>query len=331
MTKPLLEVANLSADIVSADGTSRRALRDVSFALMRGERLGIVGESGAGKSLLAMSLLRLLPAAARVCAGKIMFDGDDVLQMSNDKLREVRGARMAMIFQDPMTTLNPVLTIGEQLAECARGCNKKQARQMALHRLREVAIPSAEVRMRAYPHELSGGMRQRVVIAAALISEPDMIIADEPTTALDVTIQAEIMALLAALCQKRKMALILITHDLSLASQMTDRLMVMYAGAAVECGRTADVINKPLHPYTKGLLSALPENHNDDGEGKKFNQIPGRMPPLSDIPSGCAFHPRCNIAAKECQQQTPALTEVQPQRFAACPRTEILMTQNPNH
>ncbi|MGI9338705.1 MAG: ABC transporter ATP-binding protein [Gammaproteobacteria bacterium] len=327
MTKALLEVADLSADITSADGIRRRALRGVSFSLMRGERLGIVGESGAGKSLLALALLRLLPPAANVCGGAILFDGADVLQLSADKLRKVRGGRMAMIFQDPMTTLNPVLTIGEQLAECARDCSKKQARELALRRLREVAIPSAEARMRAYPHELSGGMRQRVVIAAALISEPDIIIADEPTTALDVTIQAEIMALLARLCQVRKMALILITHDLSLASQMTDRLMVMYAGAAVECGNTADVIGKPLHPYTRGLLSALPENYNDDKEGRKFNQIPGRMPPLADIPAGCAFHPRCAIAAGQCRTKTPPLAEVKPQWFAACPRTDMSSPQ----
>lgn len=319
----LINVCDLSADITGADGIRRRALRGVSFDVKSGERLGIVGESGAGKSLLALSLLRLLPAAAEVCAGTIMFDGADILTLSAKQLRNVRGARMAMIFQDPMTTLNPVLTIGEQLAECARGCNKKQAQALAVRRLREVAIPAAESRMRAYPHELSGGMRQRVVIAAALISEPDIIIADEPTTALDVTIQAEIMALLAGLCQKRKMALILITHDLSLASQMTDRLMVMYAGAAVECGKTADVITNPQHPYTRGLLAALPENYNNNGGEKKFNQIPGRMPSLSDIPTGCAFHPRCNIADNNCQSQTPKLAEIKPQWFAACPRTDI--------
>lgn len=321
---PLINVCDLSADITGTDGIRRRALREVSFAINRGERLGIVGESGAGKSLLALSLLRLLPPAAKVCGGNIMFDGADILTLSPKQLRHVRGGRMAMIFQDPMTTLNPVLTIGEQLAECARGCSNKQAQELAIRRLREVAMPAAESRMRAYPHELSGGMRQRVVIAAALISEPDIIIADEPTTALDVTIQAEIMALLAGLCQRRKMALILITHDLSLASQMTDRLMVMYAGAAVECGKTTDVINNPQHPYTRGLLAALPENHNDGGGGKKFNQIPGRMPPLSDIPRGCAFHPRCGIADNNCKIQTPKLAEVKPQWFAACPRTDIL-------
>lgn len=324
-------VGNLSADITGADGKSRRALRDVSFAINRGERMAIVGESGAGKSLLALSLLRLLPPAASVCGGTILFDGADVLHMPPDELRAIRGGRMAMIFQDPMTTLNPVLTIGEQLAECARGCDKKQAEALALRRLTEVAIPAAKTRMRAYPHELSGGMRQRVVIAAALISEPDIIIADEPTTALDVTIQAEIMALLAKLCRERKMALVLITHDLSLASQITDRLMVMYAGAAVECGRTADVIGNPQHPYTRGLLAALPENHNNNGGRKRFNQIPGRMPPLADIPGGCAFHPRCAIAADECREKLPPLAEVKPQWFAACPRTSIRHSPSIRH
>ena len=317
----LLSVDNLSATITDGDGNCRRALRDVSFVLAGGERLGIVGESGAGKSLLALSILRLLPPAAAISGGRIMFDGADILQLPPEQLRRVRGGRIAMIFQDPMTTLNPVLTIGEQLAECviAHGGNKKQARELALQRLREVAIPAAQTRMRAYPHELSGGMRQRVVIAAALISEPDMIIADEPTTALDVTIQAEIMALLAQLCRVRKMALILITHDLSLASQMTDRLMVMYGGAAVECGNTADMINAPLHPYTRGLLAALPENRT----GGRFNQIPGRMPSLADIPAGCAFHPRCAIAGEQCKQQTPPLMEIKAGWFAACPRTDI--------
>lgn len=314
----LLSVADLSASFTGADGVERRALHGVSFSLARGARLGVVGESGAGKSLLALALLNLMPPNGRIDNGGIVFDGEDILKLPPEQLRKVRGGRMAMVFQDPMTTLNPVLTIGEQLTECVLsrgGAGKKDAREMALRRLREVAMPAAETRMRAYPHELSGGMRQRVVIAAALIAEPDLIIADEPTTALDVTIQAEIMSLLASLCQSRKMALMLITHDLSLASQITGDMMVMYAGAVVERGKTEDVIRAPLHPYTRGLLAALPENRS----GGRFNQIPGRMPSLADIPNGCAFHPRCKIAKDNCKTARPVLAEIKPQRFAACP------------
>ncbi len=313
-----IEEGLLTVRGLSAVFGGRRALRGVSFSLSAGERLGIVGESGAGKSLLALSLLNLIAPPGKIDGGEILFCGRDILRMPEKELRAVRGARMAMVFQDPMTTLNPVLTVEEQLTECvlARGgVGKKEAREMALRRLREVAMPAAEARLRAYPHELSGGMRQRVVIAAALITNPLLLIADEPTTALDVTIQAEIMSLLAALCAGRQMALILITHDLSLASQMTDRLMVMYAGGVVESGATADVIRAPLHPYTRGLLAALPENQS----GGRFNQIPGRMPSLAEVPGGCAFHPRCSIAREDCKIRTPVLEKAGGGRLVACP------------
>ena len=282
------------------------ALRSVSFSLAAGERLGVVGESGAGKSLLAHTLVNLPPPPGRIVGGEVLFEGEDLLALPPAKIRRIRGRRIAMIFQDPMTTLNPVLTVGEQLTECleAHGIAAgAQARQLAVKRLRDVAIPSPEERMRAYPHELSGGMRQRVVIAAALITEPALIIADEPTTALDVTTQAEIMALLTSLCRQRGMSLMLITHDLSLLAQTTDSIMVMYSGLVIERGATAQVTHAPQHPYTQGLLASLLQR-----DGNRFYQIPGNMPPLAAIPSGCPFHPRCAHAKPRCTEQQPSLT-----------------------
>lgn len=304
----LLTVSNLQMTLTLADGAVLPALRAISFSLARSERLGVVGESGAGKSLLAQAIINLPPAAATIPAGEVWFGGNNLLGITDEALRQIRGRRIATIFQDPMTTLNPVLTIGEQLTEAldAHGIaerKSKDARERAIARLREVAIPEAAERFYAYPHELSGGMRQRVVIAAALITEPALIIADEPTTALDVTTQAEIMALLTALCQKRQMGLILITHDLSLLSQTTDSIMVMYAGRVVEYGATAQVTRAARHPYTRGLLAAL-QNHDARG---RFYQIPGNMPPLSAIPPGCAFHPRCTYARDACKQTPPPL------------------------
>ena len=287
----LLQVRNLNMVFPLADDTVLPALRDVSFSLTDGDRLGIVGESGAGKSLLAQVLINLPPPPGKITGGEVFFDGKDLLALSPEKMRQVRGGRIAMIFQDPMTTLNPVLPIGEQLTECltAHGiAKKKEAWQPAVERLREVAIPSPEERMKAYPHELSGGMKQRVVIAAALMTEPALIIADEPTTALDVTTQAEVMTLLTALCQKRQMGLILITHDLVCCRKQADKVMVMYSGSVIEIGATDKIIRSPRHPYTRGLLASLAE-HAEDG---RFHQIPGNMPSLSATPSGCPFHPR---------------------------------------
>ncbi|MGI9306146.1 MAG: ABC transporter ATP-binding protein [Gammaproteobacteria bacterium] len=298
----LLAAKNLRVRFPGANG-ALEALRGVSFSVAAGERLGIVGESGAGKSLAAAALLNLPPVSGEICGGEVLFEGRDLLTLPAEELRAVRGRRIAMIFQDPMTTLNPVLSIGRQLEECleahgiARG---DKARETAVARLREVSIPSPEERMEAYPHELSGGMRQRVVIAAALICNPSLIVADEPTTALDVTIQADIMALLARLCESRRMALVLITHDLSLVAQMTGSILVMYSGLAVERGATAEVIARPHHPYTRGLLACLRRRG-----GGRFYQIPGNMPPLGAIPNGCAFHPRCRYAQEICRNNPP--------------------------
>ncbi|SHH77658.1 ABC transporter ATP-binding protein, partial [Cognatishimia maritima] len=257
----LLSVRDLTVKFAMRDQTVT-ALNGISFDLAKGERLGIVGESGAGKSITGFSLMNLLSRPGYIDSGEILFDGQDVVKMSDAELRRVRGNRMAMIFQDPMVTLNPVLTIGQQMVETIRAHRKvsyDDARQIAIVKLREVYIPSPEERLEQYPHELSGGMRQRIIIAIALLLDPQLIIADEPTTALDVTIQADIMELMLELCQSNQVGLILITHDLGVVSQMTERTLVMYAGRIIEAGRTRSIINDPQHPYTQGLINALPQ------------------------------------------------------------------------
>ncbi|WP_280545867.1 MULTISPECIES: ABC transporter ATP-binding protein [unclassified Halomonas] len=293
----LLDVNHLDVRFALRRGDVQ-ALRDVSFSLERGERLGIVGESGAGKSVAAFSLLNLIAKPGYIAGGSIHFDGRDLTQMSDRALRHVRGHRMSMIFQDPMMTLNPVLSIGEQMVECLkahRRISNREARAISLRKLEQVQIPSPAARLDQYPHELSGGMRQRVIIAIALLLDPDIIIADEPTTALDVTIQAEIMALLLELCEKHNVGLILITHDLGVVSQVTQRMLVMYAGRVIEQGPTREIINDPQHPYTQGLINALPQMATP---GSRLNQIPGSMPSLDNLPSGCAFHPRCGFVER---------------------------------
>ncbi len=281
------------------------ALRDISFTLQRGERVGVVGESGAGKSVLGFSILNLIARPGYIAGGEVLFEGENLAQMPAERLRSVRGNRIAMIFQDPMVTLNPVLTIGEQMVECLlahRKMGKADARRIALLKLQQVQIPSPDKRLDQYPHELSGGMRQRVVIAIALLLDPDLIIAEVPTTALDVTIQAEIMALMLDLCERNQVALMLITHDLGVVSEVTQRTMVMYAGRVVEQGPTREIINDAQHPYTQGLINALPQMTLP---GQRLNQIRGSMPSLQHIPAGCAFRPRCDYALAECAQQVP--------------------------
>ena len=257
----LLSVRDLTVKFAMRDETVT-ALNGISFDVAKGERLGIVGESGAGKSITGFSLMNLISRPGYVDRGEILLDGEDVVKMSDKRLRQLRGDKMAMIFQDPMVTLNPVLTIGQQMIETLlahRKLSREEAKQIAIVKLREVYIPSPEERLGQYPHELSGGMRQRIIIAIALLLDPELIIADEPTTALDVTIQADIMELLLELCQSNKVGLILITHDLGVVSQMTERTLVMYAGRIIEAGRTREIINDPQHPYTQGLINALPQ------------------------------------------------------------------------
>ncbi|MCB1851940.1 MAG: ABC transporter ATP-binding protein [Gammaproteobacteria bacterium] len=312
----LLEVRNLEVKFPLRQG-ELTALRDVSFSLDPGERLGIVGESGAGKSVAAFAILNLIGRPGYIAGGQVLFEGRDLSRLSATELRRIRGNRISMIFQDPMMTLNPVLTIGTQMIESLqahRAISYTEARTLAIEKLRTVSIPSPDARIDQYPHELSGGMRQRVVIAIALLTDPTIIIADEPTTALDVTIQAEIMELLLALCENFSVALILITHDLGVVAQVTQRAIVMYAGRIVEEGATRSIIDSARHPYTQGLINALPERTRP---GERLNQIPGLMPSLLDIPAGCAFHPRCPHTLTVCRSQVPGYSG-SAQRRVAC-------------
>ena len=283
------------------------AIDGISFSLDRGERLGIVGESGAGKSVTGFAIINLIRKPGYISTGQVLFEGQELNRLPEEEMRAIRGNRISMIFQDPMMTLNPVLTIRTQMVETVlahENVSKAEAVNIALDKLRKVHIPSPEKRINQYPHECSGGMRQRIVVAIALLTNPALIIADEPTTALDVTIQAEIMDLLQELCESEKMGLILITHDLAVVSQVTERIAVMYAGKIVEVGTTQRVIQEPEHPYTRGLIKALPGSLQP---GSRLNQIPGMMPTLTDIPPGCAFHPRCTISDKICRMEVPAL------------------------
>jgi len=279
----------------------------------------VVGESGAGKSMLGFAILDLIAEPGRISAGSVHFDGQNLLDIPRERLRRIRGNRISMIFQDPMMTLNPVLTIATQMVEVleAHGVpSGSDARRRARAMLDAVQIPSAGSRLDSYPHELSGGLRQRVMIAIALLAEPEIVIADEPTTALDVTIQAEIMALLLRLCRETGVGLILITHDLGVVAEVTERLMIMYAGRAVETGPTAAVIAAPRHPYTAGLIGALPQRA---GRGRRLAQIPGSMPGIDAVPRGCAFAPRCERAIAGCVVERPALI-AQAERAVACIR-----------
>ncbi len=313
----LLEVRDLevkfalrSGDITAIDGAS--------FTLDPGERMGLVGESGAGKSVTGFAIINLISKPGFISRGSIHFEGNEISAYSPARMRRIRGNRISMIFQDPMMTLNPVYTIGFQMIETLqahRNISKAQARAIALDKLQKVYIPSPEKRLSQYPHELSGGMRQRIIIAISLLADPAIIIADEPTTALDVTIQAEIMDLLQELCENEKMGLILITHDLGVVSQVTEKIAVMYAGKIIEYGPTETVVHHPVHPYTIGLIGSIPGTIEP---GKDLKQIPGMMPTLTNIPPGCAFNPRCELAAEICTQKTPVLEEKQNGIMAAC-------------
>ncbi len=314
----LLEVKDLEVKFALRFG-DLTAINGVNFALDRGERLGIVGESGAGKSVTGFAIINLLSKPGYISAGQVLFEGQELNRLPEEDMRKIRGNRISMIFQDPMMTLNPVLTIRTQMVETVLAhekVSKAEAVNIALDKLSKVHIPSPEKRINQYPHECSGGMRQRIVVAIALLTNPALIIADEPTTALDVTIQAEIMDLLQELCESDKMGLILITHDLAVVSQVTERIAVMYAGKIVEVGSTQRVIQDPEHPYTQGLIKALPGSLQP---GSRLNQIPGMMPTLTDIPPGCAFHPRCTISDKICRMEVPALiSRRDADRMTAC-------------
>ena len=319
---PLLDVRDLGVAF-DIGGQIGQALGGVSFSLDAGEVLGVVGESGSGKSLTALSIQRLLPAAARITSGSISFEGRDLLALSDDEMRSVRGARIAQIFQDPLTSLNPVFTIGSQIGEMLSihtDLGRDAIRTRVIEALREVEIPDPERRIDQYPHELSGGMRQRVMIAMALICRPLLLIADEPTTALDVTIQSQILRLLKNLQQQHRMATIFITHDLGVVSQFADRLAVMYAGKIVEQGAVQDVLSRPRHPYTKALLLSIPAFNID---AKRLPVIRGNVPPIAQLPSGCHFRTRCDFEIDGCAS-LPAHFEVAvgEGHVSACLRTQ---------
>jgi peptide/nickel transport system ATP-binding protein len=315
----LLEVRDLQTVIVR-DGTVARAVDHVSFALDPGRVLGLVGESGCGKSMTALSLMRLVPPAARIVGGEVRLDGEDLFALPEREMRRARGAGLAMVFQEPMTSLNPVFTVGSQIAEAVRlhtDLGRRDAWARAVELLGEVGIPAPERRARDYPHELSGGMRQRVMIAIAISCAPKVLIADEPTTALDVTIQAEILDLLRSLRERRGMALVLITHDLGVVAQQADDVAIMYAGRIVESAPALDVFDRPLHPYTQALFRAMP---GVGGRHERLEAIPGQVPDLARLPSGCAFRDRCPRAIPACAEVVPPLEEKAPRQRAACIR-----------
>ncbi|MCC7273035.1 MAG: ABC transporter ATP-binding protein [Alphaproteobacteria bacterium] len=316
----LLSVRDLTVQFLSEAGAVT-AVDRVGFDVAAGEVLGIVGESGSGKSVTALSLLRLLPSPpARIAAGRAIFEGEDLLAMPAGGLRRVRGDRIAMIFQDPMTSLNPLLTIGGHVMEplrLHRGLDGEAARRRAVELLDRVRIPSAARRLGDYPHQISGGMRQRVMIAAALACEPRLLIADEPTTALDVTIQAQILAILDELRRENGMAMILITHDLGVIAESADRVAVMYAGRIVEEAPVGQLFARPRHPYTEGLMRSIPRA---DRDLDRLEAIGGMVPPLNALPPGCRFHPRCIRAIPACAAALPELEEVAPDHRTACIR-----------
>ena len=301
---PVLDVRALNTSFLTSGGEVK-ALQDVSLSVRRGEILGLVGESGSGKSITGFSINGLLSPPGEVVGGEVRLHGQDVLSFDDEAMRQTRGRKIAMIFQDPMMTLNPVLRIETQMRDALRAherVSRAEARTRCIAALDEVGIPSPEDRLRTYPHQLSGGMRQRVAIAIALLQKPDLIIADEPTTALDVTIQGQILSLVQRLCRERGTALIWITHDLAVVAGIADRIAVMYAGRIVETGTVDDVLDRPAHPYTRGLIDSVPSRAQ---RGQRLSQIPGRMPALTDLPTGCAFRSRCPLATEACAAPPP--------------------------
>jgi len=300
------------------------AVDGVSLSVARGRTLGIVGESGCGKSVLSLSLMRLVPSPGRVVAGRVMFDGQDLLALPMPAMRAIRGARMAMIFQEPMTSLNPVFTVGAQIVEAIsahdRSVSTAGLRARAIQALDRVRIPAAARRFDEYPHQMSGGMRQRVMIAMALACSPDLLIADEPTTALDVTVQAEILDLLRELQQESGMAIILITHDLGVVAEMADEVAVMYAGRVVERAPGPAIFEDPQHPYTLGLLGSIPRIEETRA---RLLAIEGAVPAPFALPSGCRFHPRCVFAASGCTERDPDLRALAPEHQVACLRAPV--------
>ena len=318
----LLDVKDLKTYFYTDSGVAK-AVDGVTFSVDKGKVLGIVGESGCGKSVTSLSIMRLVdPVTGKNEGGEILFDGTDILKLPEPEMRKLRGNRISMIFQEPMTSLNPVFTIGYQIEESLilhKGMDKKAARQQAIHLLELVGIPEAGNRVDEYPHQLSGGMRQRVMIAMALAGDPELLIADEPTTALDVTIQAQILDLLKSLQKKLNMSIIIITHDLGVISEMADEVVVMYAGEIVEKAKTRELFDDPKHPYTVGLMNSVPDV---DEDVERLRTLEGLVPSLYDMPKGCRFAPRCKIACPECEKERIKLLDLEDGRQVRCRRYE---------
>jgi oligopeptide/dipeptide ABC transporter ATP-binding protein len=327
----LLEVRNLKIEFPFATRDEQQrtiptflpAVRDLNFSIASGEVLGLVGESGSGKSITSLAIMRLLPPQARV-TGEILFAEDghqrNLAALPDDSMRQLRGSRIAMIFQEPMTALNPVMRVGDQIAEAVlahKRTSRQEAWQRAIDAMNDVAIPEPDRRARDYPHQLSGGMRQRIMIAMAIVNRPQLLIADEPTTALDVTIQAQILELLAQLRSKFGLAMLFISHDLAVISQVADRVAVMYAGSVVELGSKREIFQAPAHPYTRGLLHAVPDLKTP--RERPLGSIEGTVPPLRAMPPGCTFEPRCGFRVPSCAQVFPPLEEIAPAHWARCP------------
>ena len=320
MDDTLIQVKNLQISF-KYDGVMTPVIRGVSFDIKRGETLGMVGESGSGKSVTSREIMRLIATPpARIDSGEILFEGRDILKMSDDELRSIRGNRISMIFQEPMTSLNPVYTCGDQIMEVIRlhkGVSKKEARQMAIEMLREVGVQSPETRVDCYPHELSGGMRQRVMIAMALSCSPTLLISDEPTTAIDPTIQAQILQLIKDMKKKLNMSVLFITHDLGVVAQNCDRVVVMYAGKIVEVAEVCELFDHPAHPYTQGLIMSIPKMSSDVEE---LYSIDGSIPSFGSLPGGCTFGPRCPYFTEECTKSEPVLKDIGGGHLCTCHR-----------
>jgi peptide/nickel transport system ATP-binding protein/oligopeptide transport system ATP-binding protein len=320
MKTPLLEVRDLSVHFITDEGVVR-AVEHVSFEIFPGKILGIVGESGCGKSVTSLSILRLIPdPPGKIVGGEVLFEGKDLVKFEEKEMEKVRGNDISMIFQEPMTSLNPVFTIGDQIMEAIlfhQGVHKAEARRKAIEMLGRVKIPDPGTRIDAYPHQLSGGMRQRAMIAMALSCQPKLLIADEPTTALDVTIQDEILKLLREIQNEMGMAVMLITHDLGVVAGLADRVMVMYAGRVVEQGPIASILRQMRHPYTRGLVNSIPSLEE---RKKRLPAIPGQVPDAMALPVGCKFHPRCYLMIEECKKEEPPLFQVEEEHFSRCIR-----------
>ncbi|MEW5693488.1 MAG: ABC transporter ATP-binding protein [Candidatus Hydrogenedentota bacterium] len=314
----LLQIKNLKVNLHSHRGTVQ-AVRGMDFFINEQEVFGLVGESGSGKSITAYSIMRILPPKISEVSGEIFFKDVDISKLTEKEMRNIRGDRISIIFQEPMTSLNPVFTVGDQCAEVLRVHRKmknKEIKEKVIQIFKETKIPEPAIRYNEYPHQLSGGLRQRVMIAMAIISEPDLLIADEPTTALDVTIQAQILSLLKELQEKHKMALLLITHNFGIVNEMCHRVAVMYAGEIVETGLKDDILKKQLHPYTKALINAIPDK--EVAKKSRLFAIKGNVPDGITMPSGCVFHPRCDMTVDRCKTEHPDLCEIEKDHFARC-------------